>query len=64
MKFTVSIIVDNAAFGDDDDDYRNHEVARILGVIAEQVAHGVPYGGVRDINGNPVGEFAYANNTN
>jgi hypothetical protein len=58
MKFELKIECDNDAFGD----WPGIEVARILRDVANRVdgdAEGT-HGGVRDANGNTVGEWRFA----
>ena len=62
MRLNVSITMDNAAFGETDDD-RCKEAARILREAANKVEQqGVTKNQValKDTNGNTVGEFHYA----
>lgn len=52
--FKLEIETGNAAFGDD----RPEEIARILRDVAKRLVNDrYPYGDLRDINGNKVGEF-------
>lgn len=53
MTFKLQINCDNAAFDGDP----NPELARILEYVALEVRDGIPFGNVRDINGNKVGHF-------
>ena len=51
----------NAAFYDDngneDEYYRNHEVARVLREIADKVENYWDGGSIADYNGNKIGEW-------
>lgn len=63
MAFTLTIETGNAAFGEDEYE-RDVEIARILRTLAERFDDGVAdltQGAVRDVNGNRVGEWNYAN---
>ena len=57
IRFSTS----NAAFHDDngneDEYYRNHEVARILSEIADKVENYWDGGSIADYNGNKIGEW-------
>ena len=56
MIFHINIACDNAAF---DDGECNHELARILRDVADQIEEGIigKARDIRDINGNTVGQF-------
>lgn len=56
MQFTIDLICDNAAFGDEN---LRPEVARILRRLANSVEEGYDAGILADINGNTTGEFAF-----
>lgn len=61
MKLTITINMDNAAFGGEDEElYNGTEVARILGRLAKLMRSDNLRDGYRqpliDINGNAVGE--------
>jgi hypothetical protein len=65
MTFTVTINCDNAAFNGDVSDSPDvvtagREVSRILQEVIDKVRHGNDSGNCRDINGNHVGEFSFA----
>jgi hypothetical protein len=55
-EFRVSIRTDNAAF---EEGGRGAETARILRELADSLEDGVEAGSLRDINGNPVGDFGF-----
>lgn len=61
--FKVVIKTGNAAFHEDDgqetDDARGAEVARILRDIAAHVENGGEVGSCMDVNGNGVGKWGY-----
>lgn len=52
--FQVYFATSNAAFEED----RNGSIARILREIANRITDGDHEGIVRDLNGNPIGEFS------
>lgn len=58
MKLTITINLDNAAFGDDDTG-RAYETARILSTLADDLIRrtfeALPLN-LRDVNGNKVGK--------
>lgn len=58
-KFTLGFSCDNAAFGDEYDEYAmEQEIARILRRVAHKVLEeGDHSGQIRDINGNWVGRY-------
>ncbi len=59
MKFTLTIDMDNAAFGEDDN-ARSDEVARILRKYAtyfDSMGLGSHSGAIHDFNGNIVGSW-------
>ena len=53
MKFSLTVLMDNAAFADDPD----AEIARILKETSVHVLAGTQNGNCRDANGNTVGVF-------
>lgn len=55
-EFRVLIKTDNAAF---EEEGRGTETARILRQVAYRLGCGDEAGNVRDINGNPVGDFGF-----
>lgn len=55
MKFELEIDCGNAAFGDNDEDARGHEVARILRDLAGKLEAGYIKCQLLDHNGNAVG---------
>ena len=56
MKFQLSIVCDNAAFGDTYEEAAE-EVSRVLTVVCNKLARGV-YGSLcLDANGNWIGDF-------
>ena len=55
--FTLKIATDNDAFGGHPDSAR--EVARILYDVITRIQDGGLSGGLRDVNGNTVGEFHF-----
>lgn len=57
-RFTLSVDMDNAAFGDGPGDWPP-ELARILRDVAVRVVRQETDGAIRDINGNRVGTFAF-----
>lgn len=54
MRFTLSVEMDNAAFGDDPRD-RRIELLKITGAACAKIEDGCTQGGCRDSNGNLVG---------
>lgn len=54
---SLKIIIDDMGYAAFDD--CDAEVARILRLIARRVATGLTGSTIHDINGNPVGEWAY-----
>lgn len=58
MAFTLIIATDNAAFGEAGSGENVEEIARILGVVAEQITNeSATERGVFDVNGNRVGSW-------
>ncbi len=63
MSFTLTIKTDNAAFsnddGEDSDDAKRAECARILREVADLLDNGSQESaGVYDVNGNKVGKWS------
>jgi hypothetical protein len=56
MKLTLTMEMDNAAFGDHDYE-RGDEVGRLLGKVGEKISDGYTEGGLMDYNGNTVGHW-------
>jgi len=56
---SLSIDTENAAF----DGNGSNEISRILTKLAEDIANGVEYPSIRDINGNTVGKCEYTKST-
>jgi hypothetical protein len=54
MAFTLTLKTENAAF---EGDNLEHEIARILRVIADKLENGYRHGTARDLNGNMVAQF-------
>ena len=54
MSVTIQFETGNAAFKDDPG-----EVPRILRKVAGQIQNGENSGSIRDINGQPVGEYCF-----
>jgi hypothetical protein len=57
--FSLNFDTDNAAFGDDDEDDRRAECARILRVVADALEAGRYKGRCIDLNGNSVGDWGF-----
>jgi hypothetical protein len=56
MKFSLTVEMDNAAFGDCDQEAAE-ELARILRKVANRIeSNPIEPGAIMDINGNKVGE--------
>lgn len=55
-EFWMKISTDNAAFVDAPE---GAELARLLRETAERLEQGVPYGSLRDVNGNMVGRWGH-----
>lgn len=57
MNFTLQFDMDNAAFGDDEPELANEEVARILDNVRTHVLSYAGEGYILDVNGNTIGEW-------
>lgn len=61
MRFTMTVDMDNAAFGEDGQGRLSvageRELARILGNVVGQLESGNAAGTCRDANGNTVGQW-------
>jgi hypothetical protein len=56
MRFVLEFSMDNAAFGENEIE-RNAEARRILKDVSGQLLAG-DRGGIRDVNGNRIGEWS------
>ena len=56
--FKLEFSTDNAAFEDNGQETRAHEVQLILLRISAKLAHGDTFGAVKDSNGNTIGRWS------